>query len=157
MRGYAAIGLLSPKTEINVGSALRAAQCFGAAMVAIEGLRYRRCGTDTMKAYRHIPVVHGELHRLIPFDCIPVAVDLVEGARSLHGYTHPERAFYVFGPEDSTLGKETLAWCRDRVFIPMHGCANLAMAVNIVLYDRSKKRARDDERVLAAVERLVRP
>lgn len=32
MRGYAAIGLHHPKTAINVGSALRAAQCYGGAL-----------------------------------------------------------------------------------------------------------------------------
>lgn len=144
MRGYAAVGLMSPKSETNIGSTLRAVQCFGAAMLAVEGKRYQRCRTDTMKAYRHIPLVHGVLRDLIPFDCIPVAVELCEGARSLHSYTHPERAFYIFGPEDSSLGKETLSFCRDSIYIPMRGCANLAASVSIVLYDRSKKRAREE-------------
>lgn len=34
-RGYAAIGLIRPKTPANVGAVLRAAGCYGAAMVAI--------------------------------------------------------------------------------------------------------------------------
>lgn len=152
MRGYAAIGLFMPKTNENVGSVLRAVHCYGAGMVAIEGTRYQRARTDTTKAYKHVPLIHGALHDLIPFDCVPVAVDLVEGARSLHSYTHPERAFYVFGPEDGTLGQRTLDWCRDAVYIPMAGCCNLAAAVNVVLYDRTKKMARS-ERVLEATAR----
>jgi tRNA(Leu) C34 or U34 (ribose-2'-O)-methylase TrmL len=71
---------------------------------------------------------------------VPVAVELIPGARSLHDYVHPERAFYVFGPEDSSLGKDTLKWCRDVVYIPMNGCSNLAATVNVVLYDRASKR-----------------
>lgn len=144
MRGYTAVGLYQPKTNLNVGAVLRAVGCFEAQLVLVEGERYRRAPTDTTQEWKHVPLLHGELRTLVPFDCVPVAVDLVQGARSLHGYTHPERALYVFGPEDGTLGKATLTWCRDVIFIPSRGCLNLAAAVNVVLYDRSKKRAREE-------------
>jgi tRNA(Leu) C34 or U34 (ribose-2'-O)-methylase TrmL len=147
MRGYSAIGLYQPKSDANVGSVLRAAGCFDAALVAIEGQRYRRSVTDTTKMYLHMPVMHGQLRGLIPYDCVPVAVELSNGARSLHSYTHPERAFYIFGPEDGSIPVEVAGWCRDSIYVPTHGCLNLAAAVNIVLYDRDKKRARD-ERIL---------
>src|SRR5690606_30290164 len=76
-------------------------------------------------------------------DCVPVAVDLLEGATPLCEYTHPERAFYIFGPEDGTLGKAVTSWCRDVVYIPTNYCMNLAATVNVVLYDRlAKQRAR---------------
>lgn len=39
MKGFSAIGLVRPKYEENVGSVLRAAHCYGAAMVAIQGDR----------------------------------------------------------------------------------------------------------------------
>ena len=152
-RGYAALGLLQPKSNDNVGGVLRAAGCYEASLVVIQGVRYLKARTDTTKQYRHIPLIHTtDLHNSIPYDCIPVAVDLVEGACSLHSYAHPERAFYVFGPEDSTLGKEVLRWCRDRVYVPTKGCMNLAACVNVVLYDRQRKRARE-ERVLEATKR----
>ena len=139
-RGYAAIGLHSPKDRHNVGSALRAAGCYGAAFVAYTGSRYRPATTDTMKQYRHIPLLRVEtIDACIPYDCVPVAVDLVEGATPLSEYQHPERAFYIFGPEDGTLGEKVLSRCRDRVFIPMKGCSNLAATVNVVLYDRAAK------------------
>lgn len=141
-RGYAAIGLHQPKTPVNVGAALRAAGCYGAAMVATSGRRYSRAPTDTMKIYRHLPLIQcDDLHCVIPFDCVPVAVDLIPGAVSLKDYKHPERAFYVFGPEDGTLGREILAWCRDVVYVPTNGCMNLAATVNVVLYDRAAKQA----------------
>lgn len=141
-RGFAAIGLYYPRDPANVGSVLRAAGVFGAASVAIEGRRYQRRGTDTMAAYRHLPLLHGELRSLIPFDCVPVAIEVIAGARELPRYAHPERAFYVFGPEDSSLGKDVLSWCRDVVTIPA-GCLNLAAAVNVVLYDRVAKTKRE--------------
>ena len=151
MRGYAAIGLFNPKTNANVGSALRAAGCFGAGLVAIQGERYRRAQTDTTAMYRHIPLIHGSLHDLVPFDCVPVAVDLIDGARCLHSYSHPERAFYIFGPEDGTLGKAVTSWCRDVVYVPTRTCMNLAATVNVVLYDRQRKRAKED----ALLERVA--
>lgn len=142
MRGYAAVGLYQPKTIHNVGSVLRTANCFGTAMVVIEGRRYQKSNTDTMQAVKHMPLLQAPLRDSIPFGCIPVAVDLVDGAKCLHTYTHPERAFYIFGPEDGTVPKEIQSWCKETIYIPSKGCLNLAAAVNIVLYDRQSKRSR---------------
>lgn len=152
-RGFAAVGLFRPKYDSNVGGAVRAAMCFDAKLIAVEGARYRRELTDTPRVHKSIPIVQGKLQDLVPFDCVPVAVDLVEDAVSLHSYTHPIRAFYVFGPEDGTLGRQCLDWCRDRVYVPCNGCLNLAAAVNVVLYDRSKKMDRQD-RVLESTKRM---
>jgi tRNA(Leu) C34 or U34 (ribose-2'-O)-methylase TrmL len=81
-----------------------------------------------------------DLRDVIPYGSIPVAVDLVDGAISLPQYYHPERAFYIFGPEDGTLGDSVLSWCRDRIMVPTDYCMNLAATVNVVLYDRMVKR-----------------
>lgn len=145
MTGYSCIGLDNPKSPVNVGSVLRAAGCYGSAMVAISGVRPERymfgsIPTDTHRVYRHIPVLRTkDLRDILPFDCVPVAVDLIPGARSLKDYTHPERAFYVFGAEDATLGNRILSWCRDVVYVPTIYCMNLAATVNVVLYDRQSK------------------
>jgi tRNA(Leu) C34 or U34 (ribose-2'-O)-methylase TrmL len=140
-RGFAAIGLVRPKHQENVGSVLRAAYVYRASMVAIQGDRTDvRSITDTPKAWRHMPVLRGEdLHALIPYDAVPVAVDLVEDAEPLPSFQHPQRAFYVFGPEDGTLGASILGWCRHRLMVPTRGCMNLAATVNVVLYDRMAK------------------
>jgi len=140
-RGYAAIGLVNPKNPINVGSVLRAAYCYGARLIAIQGRRYRRRSSDTTAAHRHIPLLHDleDIFTAIPYDCIPIAVEIVPQARSLFTYTHPERAFYIFGPEDSSLGKSVLSRVKDIVFIPTRTCLNLAQTVNVVLYDRRMK------------------
>lgn len=139
-RGYAAIGLSNPKYEGNVGAAMRAAGVYGASLVITAGRRLRAGHADTMKAWRHLPMLRvDDLRDAIPYRCIPVAVDMVEGATPLPAYQHPERAFYVFGAEDQTLGAKTLEWCRDVIYVPTNGCMNLAACVNVVLYDRMAK------------------
>lgn len=144
-RGFAAVGLWHPKDKANVGGTLRAAYCYGAQLVAVEGARNDsvRHGTNTFRAWRHIPtLLVDSLRHAIPFDCIPVAVDLIEGAVPLPSYQHPARAFYVFGPEDGTLGRAVLDWCPHRVMVPTRECMNLAATVNVVLYDRVAKAMR---------------
>jgi len=142
-RGFSCIGLDDPKTPVNVGSAIRAAGCYDVSIIAIRGDRFGRTPTDTMKQYRHRPVLRVEdLHSVVPFDCVPVAVDLIEGATSLIDYVHPERAFYIFGAEDATLGNRVTSWCRDIIYIPTNGCMNLAASVNVVLYDSMQKQLR---------------
>lgn len=139
-RGFSAIGLHMPKTPANIGSVLRAAHCYGVGFVASTGRRYQHAPTDTMKAYRHLPLLHADdLHGLVPHGCVPVAVDLIDGAKSLVDYQHPESAFYIFGPEDGTLGAAITNWCRDKVYVPTAFCMNLAACVNVVLYDRLSK------------------
>lgn len=145
-RGYAAIGLVSPKTPSNVGSVLRAAGCFGADLVAVEGVRGKNSlitsnATDTMKAWRHIPTLLTEdLMSVVPVGCVPVCVDLMNGAASLVDFVHPEAAFYIFGPEDGTLGERHGRHGVARVFVPTRQCMNLAATVNVILYDRLAKR-----------------
>lgn len=144
MRGYAAIGLDNPKCPANLGGVMRAAGCYGAAMVAISGQRMKKAPADVLKRWRTMPVIEtGDLRLVIPYGCVPVAVDLVPGALSLAGYAHPERAFYIFGAEDATLDSRTLSWCRDVIYIPTAGCMNLAATANVVLYDRLVKMGGD--------------
>lgn len=148
-RGYFGVGLISPKTPHNVGAVLRAAQCFNAAFVVTTGRRYQRACTNTMNAERHLPLFDaqlGDIFEHVPYDCEPVAVDLVEGAEPLDLFRHRERAFYIFGPEDGTLGKNITDRCARKIVIPSRFCLNLAAAVNVVLYDRTMKQLRDRRR-----------
>jgi tRNA(Leu) C34 or U34 (ribose-2'-O)-methylase TrmL len=138
---------VNPKNGANVGSVLRAAGCYDAALVAISGHRPERymgrLPTDTQKSYRHMPVLRIEdVFEAVPYDCIPVAVDLVPNAKNLVNFTHPERAFYIFGPEDGTLGKAITDRCKWSVQVPTKYCMNLAACVNVVLYDRLAKQQR---------------
>lgn len=144
MRGFAAIGLVNPKTPANIGSVLRAAGCYEADFVAVAGVRGHKavshCATDTMKAYKHIPTITCDsVWDAHPVGSIPVAVDLVDDAVSLVDFKHPESAYYIFGPEDGTLGGDNLKRCVHRVYVPTNRCMNLAATVNVILYDRMAK------------------
>ena len=59
------------------------------------------------------------------------------------GFVYPEHALYVFGPEDGSLGRATLAQCHRFLVIPTRHCANLSAAVYTVLYDRDAKRVQE--------------
>ena len=83
---YACIGLSNPKSPSNVGAIMRAAGCYGAASVFYTGTRYDRAKdfiTDTKKVYQDIPLINiDDLRKILPLGCVPVAVELVEGARA---------------------------------------------------------------------------
>lgn len=136
-RGYTVVALANPKCAANVGGVARAIGCYGAAMMVLSGMRFKKFPTDTQETWRHIPVVEtADVFDAVPYGCVPVAVDLVDGAVPLSTYRHPESAFYIFGPEDGTLGQEIIEKCRDRVMVPTRFCMNLAATVNVVLYAR---------------------
>jgi hypothetical protein len=78
----------------------------------------------------------------LPAGVTPVAVELVPGAEDMIWFEHPERAAYVFGPEDGTLDAALRRHCHRVVALPMQHCANLASAVYLTLYDRHSKRVR---------------
>ena len=149
-RGFCGVGLVRPKTNANVGGVMRAAWCFDAAFVAIQGARYNRASTDTAATAMHRPLFHMEdVLDACPHDCEPVAVDIVPGAVPLDEFRHTPRTFYIFGPEDGTLGKAVTDRCARAIVIPGRMCLNLAAAVNVVLYDRVAKQRRDSRRAAA--------
>jgi tRNA(Leu) C34 or U34 (ribose-2'-O)-methylase TrmL len=137
------VALDRPKNVFNVGGVLRAVQCFGGGLVVISGRRFRPASTDTMKAWRHTPVIEvDDVFDAIPYACVPVCIELVPGAVDLGDYHHPERAIYIFGPEDGSVKREVRERCRDVVMVPSAFCLNLVAVVNVVLYDRMVKRRR---------------
>lgn len=152
IRGFACVALDRPKTPVNIGSALRNAHNFGAATVFVGGRRgYTKASTDTLASYRHLPLIEvDDLMAAIPYDCVPVAIERVEGATSLVSYQHPHSAFYVFGPEDGSIRADILARCRDVVQVPTAECLNLAATVAVVLYDRTLKRHRAERKLKEA-------
>lgn len=139
----AIIGLYNPKSPTNVGAVLRAAGCYDAAQVRYNGTRYSRAvkfQTDTQNSQERIQLVEMEdLTANVADDVEIVCVELVVGATTLPHFTHPENAIYVFGPEDGSLPQEMVDKAHHVVYVPTHGCMNLAATVNVVLYDRMAK------------------
>lgn len=147
-RGYSIIGLDNPKSSFNIGSAMRAVGCYDSKMLYVSGKRFKKIKrTDPQKSWRHYPLTHVEdLLKHVPYDCVPVAVEITEDSECLSSYVHPERAFYIFGQEDGTLGKRITSKCRDVVSVPTKLCMNLAATVNVVLYDRLCKNLLKEKR-----------
>jgi tRNA(Leu) C34 or U34 (ribose-2'-O)-methylase TrmL len=139
-RGFAAIGLDRVKDPANVGGVLRAAGCYGADLIVLAQARTVRAHTDTQKAWKHIPTLMvDDVFAAIPFGAAPVCIELIDGATALQDFQHPERAFYIFGPEDGSVRKEIAERCRHHVYVPTKHCMNLSATVNVVLYDRMAK------------------
>lgn len=146
------IGLVNPKTPVNVGGIMRASGCYGVDGVFYTGRRYElaaRSGAvqyhvDTKDASERIPLTGvTSLLAAVPADTQLICVDLVVGATPLPDFVHPAKAFYVFGPEDGTIGQEIIDKADAVVYVPTVGCMNLAASVNVLLYDRLAKSHRE--------------
>lgn len=152
---FAHIGLVNPKSPVNVGMVMRAAGCYEATAVFYSGVRFDRAqkfATDTKNASKKIALVGVEnLLDKIPENATLVAIELIEGATPLMDFVHPDNAYYIFGPEDGSIKKELLDRCQHVVYIPTIGCMNLAATVHVVLYDRMAKSGREviDQRPIA--------
>lgn len=137
------IGLSNPKSPANVGAVMRAAGCYRVDSVFYTGERYPRAlkfNTDTKDARSSISLQGVDCFlEHIPEDTKLICVELVEGATPLPEYRHPDKAFYIFGPEDGTLGQSVIDRADAVVYVPTVGCMNLAATVNVVLYDRLAK------------------
>lgn len=148
--------LLDPKYAHNVGNALRAAACFGASHLFWTGDRVppmdawpegaRLPREERLRINQHVPLIGGvSIHNVIDsaetLGYTPICVERRKEAENLLDFVHPERAVYVFGPEDGEVPKGIRTDCHRFVSIPTKndGPLNLAMAVNIVLYDRIGK------------------
>ena len=75
---------------------------------------------------------------------VPVCVEITDGAEDLRDFVHPDKALYVFGPEDGDVPKGIRHVCHRFVRIPAadpheRTPYNLAFSVGAVLYDRLYK------------------
>ena len=137
------IGLTNPKSATNVGAIMRAAGCFSVDAVLYTGTRYDRSvklNTDTKKiaASTLLTKVESLLEQTTD-DMQVICIELVEGAVPLPTFKHPNKALYIFGPEDGTIKQSVIDQADAVIYIPTSGCMNLAATVNVVLYDRLAK------------------
>jgi tRNA(Leu) C34 or U34 (ribose-2'-O)-methylase TrmL len=149
-----AVLLVSPKYPHNVANVLRGCSVFGATELHWTGDRVdppskwppgaRLPREERMKLYRDVHLSHAEDARELVRSYVrrgftPVAVELRDNAEELPFFIHPDKALYVFGPEDGNVPRGVLAECHRFVRIPTASCLNLAVAAGAVLYDRQAK------------------
>jgi len=127
-----AVAMVNPKNPYNVGAALRAASCFGIPQVWFTGDRVkfglkgakRLPREERMKGYRDVELRQFD-HFFDQFEgAVPVAVELRPNAESLTKFVHPEKALYIFGPEDGSIPQSILKECHRFVVIPTRHCVN---------------------------------
>ncbi|MFC1589439.1 TrmH family RNA methyltransferase [Pseudomonadota bacterium] len=155
------LGLINPKSPDNVHAVMRAAGNYRVDSVFYTGDRYMRAMTlnpnapdISRKVSDNVPM--SEVSSLVDAagDMKIVCVELAENAIALPEYEHPQNAFYIFGPEDSTIGQEVIDRADAVVYVPTVGCMNLAATVNVLLYDRLVKSGQSfDDNVLILASR----
>ncbi len=146
-----AVILIDPKYPHNVGAALRSCSCFGlkqlwwtGTRVRIDPVRGERLPREErMKGYKEVTLCPCD-YPLDQFDeedgAVPVAVEVRQNSEPLTTFEHPEKAVYVFGPEDGSIPKPWLLLCHRFVHIPSNHCLNLSTAVAVVLAHRRMSR-----------------
>jgi len=140
-RGFFEIGIFHGKTDVNLGTLWRSAYQLGASGIFTIGRRYKIQSSDTVKAWRHIPLRHfgtfDELVEALPNACPIVAVEMGGFPLDVH-YVHPERACYLLGAEDHGLPPAILDRCHWRLSLAAARTPsfNVAVAGSIVMYDR---------------------
>jgi tRNA(Leu) C34 or U34 (ribose-2'-O)-methylase TrmL len=141
MRGYFGIGIEGASKPLNVGTLFRSAHAFGASFAFTVDAAFRQETsnvTDTSKASEQMPYYHfPDLdHMMLPDGCSLVGIELTPDAIELPSFKHPARAAYILGPERGNLSDDAQKHCDFIIKIPMSFCVNVAIAANIVMYDR---------------------
>ena len=141
-RGYFGIGIYLPKTETNLGTLWRSAHNFGADFIFTIGHRYQRMGSDTTKAYKHIPLYHYEdyddFQKHTPKDCSIICIEQSDKSRDIKNFIHPESCIYLLGAEDTGIPNDILKG-KQVVHISTPMCLNVAVAGSIIMFDKFNK------------------
>jgi tRNA G18 (ribose-2'-O)-methylase SpoU len=138
--GYFGIGILHAKTEVNVGTLWRSAAILGASFIFTIGRRYKKQASDTLEAWRHIPLFHydtfDQFYENLPHDCQLIGVELDPTSVPVAEFKHPKRAVYLLGAEDNGLTREAIDRSHKLVQLPGEHCLNVAVAGSLIMYDR---------------------
>ncbi len=138
--------LIDPKYLHNVGAAIRACSCFAVGSMVWTGdrvnpLEYERIPREErMKGYKSVQFFNDDKPLGYFTHCTPVCVEVMEESEPLTTFVHPDRAVYVFGPEDGGVPQVYRRLCHRFVHIPSHHCLNLSGAVNVILAHRMMQR-----------------
>lgn len=140
MRGYSIIAVERIQKYGNFDGVMRACHAHGANLIA-HGDVYKRGPQDTSAAGRHIPVIQTEdILSLCPKNATKIVVEIAESAKPIMEFEHPERGFYIFGPESGSVNQNIIEQCDEVIYIPTLFSMNLAACVNTILFHRNLTR-----------------
>jgi len=140
-KGFFEIGIYHGKTELNIGTLWRSAYQLGANGIFTIGSRYKRQCSDTVKAFRHIPLRNYEdfeqFQENRPYGAMLIGVEM--GGHNLSNFVHPKSAIYLLGAEDHGLPENILKQCQAIVAIEAINTEsyNVAVAGSIIMYHRN--------------------
>lgn len=116
---------------------MRSAHNFGASFIATIGERYRKQGSDTTDATKHIPLFHydtlEDFISSLPKNCEVVRCE-VDGKNDIRTFKHPESCVYIFGGEDRSVPEIPLSI---GVKIDTPYCLNLATTASLFMFHRT--------------------
>lgn len=145
MKGFFGIGIINGKTEANTGMLLRSAGILGASFIFTIGTRYKkaRYRGDTPNTPGSLPfyeyLTWEDFKNNLPLRCELVAVELSDDSQPLKEFSHPKRACYLLGAEDSGIPEDYLTQANHIVQLPGKYSLNVAVAGSIVMFDRFSK------------------
>lgn len=140
MTGYFQIGIYQSKTPENIGTLWRSAYQLGASGIFTIGKRYGQQASDTVKAFRQIPLVnYRDFNHFLdnrPVGSLLVGVEM--GGIALGEFKHPKAAIYLLGAEDRGLPDQIKAQCQHIVSLQAVNMLsyNVAVAGSLVMYSR---------------------
>lgn len=141
------IGLMNPKSPDNVGAVLRSSANYRVDSVYYTGKRYENA---VKHAGRQVDMSR-KRGKKIPLSAVAqitapatagmkiICVEFAENAIALPVFEHPDKALYIFGPEDGSIDQATIDLADAVVYMPTVGSMNLSASVNVLLYDRLAK------------------
>lgn len=143
-RGYSGIGIFQNKNQINIGLLLRTAAIYGNDFIFTIGEHYSYQKADVTRSHLNIPTFNFETFEQFKKSIHPntkiVGVEMVKRAKYLHEFSHPDRAMYLLGSEDTGLPDHILKDCHDIVKLPGKVSLNVGITGSLILYDRCVKR-----------------
>lgn len=134
------IGVYNPRNSVNIGTLWRSAYQLGAAGIFTIGRPYRKQSSDTAGTLDRIPLRHypsfEDFLDTRPVGSLLVGIEI--GGTPLGEFTHPDRAIYLLGSEDTGLPEKALAVCNHIISIEAIRSIsfNVAVAGSIVMYHR---------------------
>jgi len=145
LRGFAGIGMEDPKYPENIGSVIRSAKCYGADFVF--STAQAPSSRQAVGHQNHMPVFNNaNIPTVTPENAEVVAVEYTDNSTALREFTHPERAVYVLGRENTGVSDATLEQSDRVVHFSSAWCENVATSGAIVLQDRLRKQLQQTEK-----------